>query len=109
KQAKIKMKGSNDYVPVTSTVGFYQGKAGMSPAASYTGSAKPLSILNVIDDQKLQSFARNQADFTGTSAGLYTFFNPDNTVGESTNTIPVDSKTYKEAVIMAAKKFIDYH
>ena len=110
KEAKIKMKGQNEIIPINSTLGFYHGKVGLGATTSYVGSlGKGLTIDNVIQDTKVQSFAKNSADVTGTSIGMYTMFNPDNNESKSTKVIEVDGKKYAEGVYQAAKKLIDHH
>lgn len=108
--AKIKLKGQNQTVRISSEVSFYHGKMGLGSTTAYAGSlGKPLEIDDVIEDTKLQSFAKNDADVLGMSNGTYRIFNPDNTESASTKTIKVESKKYIDGVLMAAKHFMDYH
>lgn len=108
--AKFKMKGQNDIIPITSSVGFYHGKMGMGSTTSYTGTlGKGLGIEGVIEDTKLQSFAKNDADATGTRMGVYKVYMPDNVKSKSTKIIEVDSKKYVDGVYSATKKFLDHH
>lgn len=110
KDAKIKLKGQNEIVPISSTLAFYHGKMGMGSTTSYVGTlGKPLFVNNVIEDTKVQSFAKNAADVTGTSMGMYTMFNPENKESKSTKIIDVDGNKYAEGVYQAAKKFINHH
>ena len=110
KDAKFKMKGQNDIIPISSTLGFYHGKMGMGSTTSYVGSlAKPLFIENVILDTKVQSFAKNAADVTGTSMGMYTMFNPGDKESKSSKVIEVDGNKYADGVYEAAKKFVVHH
>ncbi len=110
--AKFKLKGQNKTVAAISQAAFYNGKVptGMGANSSYIGQIKsPLDIDGVIEDQKLQSFAANRADYIGTSTAYGKWYNPENVVSKSTNIIPVDEKKYTEGVYMAGKKFIEYH
>lgn len=108
--ASFKLKGQNQYVPISSAVSFYHGKMGLASTTSYVGTlGKPLEINDVIEDTKLQSFAKNSQDVLGTSMGMYRVFNPDNTESKSTKIISVDSKKYVDGVYMGAKQFMDYH
>lgn len=110
KDAKIKMKGQNDIIPISSTVAFYHGKMGLGSTTSYVGTlGKSFSVENVIQDTKLQSFAKNAADVTGSSMGMYTVFNPDNKESKSTKVIEIDGEKYSEGVYLAAKKFVNHH
>lgn len=109
-KAKIKLKGQNQTVPISSEVSFYHGKMGLGSTSAYVGSlGKPLEIGDVIEDTKLQSFAKNDADVLGMSNGTYRIFNPENRESASTKTIKVESKKYVDGVLMAAKQFVDYH
>jgi hypothetical protein len=108
--AKIKLKGQNSVEMVTSTVGFYRGKAGAGPETMHVGILKkPLLINGVVESKKLQSFAANRTDFTGTSAGLYTFYNPENVKSTNSNVIQVDGAQYAKGTYEACKKLIDHH
>lgn len=108
--AKIKFKGQNDVDHVSSLVGFYQGKIGLGTTTSYSGTlGKALEINNVIQDEKLQSFARNDRDAIGTPFAYGVYFNPDNTTSTTTKIIPVQEQKYCDGVYMAAKKFMEYH
>jgi hypothetical protein len=108
--AKIKMKGQNEIIPITSSVAFYHGKMGMGSTTSYTGTlSKGLGILGVIEDTKLQSFAKNDADVMGTRMGMYKVFMPDNVDSKSTKIIEVDSKKYIDGVYNATSTFLNHH
>lgn len=108
--AKFKMKGQNEIVPISSGVSFYHGKMGMGATTSYVGTlSKGMWIGDVIEDTKLQSFAKNDADAMGTKIGMYRMFNPDNMESKSTKIIEVDSKKYTDGVYSATKKFLEHH
>lgn len=108
--AKIKMKGQNEIVPITSAVGFYHGKMGMGSTTSYVGTlSRGLGIDGVIEDTKLQSFAKNDVDAMGTTMGMYRVFMPDNIDSKSTKTINVDNKKYTDGVYSATKMFLEHH
>ena len=67
--AKVKMKGQNEIQTVVSDVGFYHGKVGAGATSVYQGTlSRPLAILDVIDDEKISSFARG-----GVHLGLQQF------------------------------------
>jgi hypothetical protein len=110
KNAKIKLKGQNDVIPVNSQVGFYSGKMGAGIVSSYIGTmGRSLGIEGVIEDKKLQAFAKNSADFAGIKTIYGTWYNPANTSSTSTTVIPVDEGKYVEGAYAAGKKFIDFH
>lgn len=110
KDAKIKLKGQNDVVAVNSQVGFYSGKVGAGIVSSYVGTmGKSLGIEDVIEDKKLQAFAKNSADFVGVKTIYGTWYNPANTSSKSTTVIPVDEKKYTDGAYAAGKKFIHFH
>ena len=110
KNAKIKMKGQNDVVGVNSQAGFYSGKMGAGIVSSYVGTmGKSMGIDGVIDDKKLQAFAKNSADFVGVKTIYGTWYNPANNTSKSTTVIPVDEKKYTDGAYAAGKKFIEYH
>lgn len=107
--AKFKMKGQNDIVTVVSDVSFYHGKAGAGATSAYNGGlSKPLPILNVLDDEKIASFARG-----GTSAGtatIYgTFYSVRNDKTSNAKIVNVDTAKYKEGVYLAASTFLSHH
>ncbi len=108
--AKFKVKGANKVTMATSTVGFYQGRAGAGAVSMYSGTlAKPLAITGVIDDEKITSYARGGADFYGTSSIYGTFYSADNKVTESAKVISIDLAKYKDGVYGAAAKFLNHH
>ncbi len=82
----------------------------MASTTSYIGIlGKPLEINDVIEDMKIQSFAKGKADAIGTSRGAYQVFNPEDRESSETKVINVDAKKYKDGVYDAAKKFMTYH
>jgi hypothetical protein len=108
--AKIKFKGSNTVTAVNSQVGFYSGKMGAGIVSSYVGTmGRSMGVEGVIEDKKLQSFAKNHADMTGVSTIYGKYYNPSNTASKSTTIIPVDEKKYTEGAYLAGKKFIEFH
>lgn len=110
KEAKIKFKGQNTYTGANSQVAFYSGKVGAGIVSSYVGSmGKSMEVKDVIEDKKLQAFAKNHTDYVGVSTIYGKFYNPYNTTSKSTTIIPVDETKYKEGAYMAGKKFIEHH
>ncbi|WP_346236324.1 hypothetical protein ABDK00_016025 [Niabella insulamsoli] len=110
KDAKFKLKGQNDVIGVNSSVAFYSGKMGAGSPSTYIGTmGKSLSIEGVIEDKKLQSFAKNQADYIGVETAYGRYFNPDNISSKSTTVIPVDNEKYVAGAYAAGKKFLDFH
>ncbi|MCG2615434.1 hypothetical protein LZZ85_14135 [Terrimonas sp. NA20] len=110
KKAKIKFKGENTQTPVNSQVGFYSGKMGAGIVSSYTGSlGKSMPVSGVIEDQKIQAFAKNKVDMVGVSTIYGKYYNPADNSSSSTTIIPVDDKKYAEGAYLAGKKFIEYH
>ncbi len=108
--AKIKLKGQNSIENITSTVAFYRGKMGLGPETMYVGVLKDaLPIGDVVEATKVQSYANNRTDFTGTSVGLYTMYNPDNVSSEKQKVIQVDGKKYAKGAYEACKKMIGHH
>lgn len=108
--AKIKFKGQNSVEGITSTVAFYRGKMGLGPETMYVGVLKDaLPIGDVVEATKVQSFANNRTDFTGTSAGLYTIYNPENVTSSQAKVIQVDGKKYANGAYEACKKMVSYH
>lgn len=108
--AKIKMKGQNTVTAINSQVAFYSGKMGAGIVSSYVGTmGRSMGVGGVIEDKKLQAFARNHADMVGVSTVYGKFYNPSNTTSKSTNIIPVDEKLYIEGAYLAGKKFLEYH
>lgn len=110
KDAKFKLKGSNTVTAVNSQVAFYSGKMGAGIVSSYVGSlGKSLEVNDVIEDRKLQAFAKNSTDYVGVSTVYGKYYNPDNTSSNSTTVIPVDDKKYAEGAYLAGRKFIEFH
>lgn len=110
KNAKIKLKGQNDIIRVNSQVGFYSGKMGAGIVSSYIGTmGKSMEIDGVIEDKKLQAFAKNSTDFAGAKTIYGTWYNPANTSSASTTVIPVDENIYIDGAYAAGKKFIGFH
>ncbi|WP_293301070.1 hypothetical protein [Pedobacter sp. UBA4863] len=108
--AKIKLKGQNTVEGITSTVAFYRGKMGLGPETMYVGVLKDaLPIGDVVEATKVQSYANNRTDFTGTSAGLYTIYNPENVASNEAKVIQVDGKKYAKGAYEACKKMLDHH
>ena len=107
--AKFKMKGQNTITTVVSDVSFYHGKAGAGATTFYTGTmTKPFMINNVIEDQKIASFARGGTD-AGTSTIYGTFYSVRNGKNANAKIFSVDPAKYKEGVYGAAEKFLAYH
>jgi hypothetical protein len=107
--AKIKMKGQNTVTTVTSTVAFYHGKVGAGATTVYSGTlSKPLYIQGVIEDTKLQSFARGGMD-AGTPTIYGTFYSVRNGNNANAKIISVDPAKYKEGVLAGASKFLSFH
>lgn len=110
KDAKIKLKGQNTYTGVNSQVAFYSGKMGAGIVSSYVGIlGKSMEIKEVIEDKKIQAFAKSHIDHVGVETAYGKYYNPYNSTSASTNIIPVDEKKYAEGAYMAGKKFIDFH
>ncbi|MCH5715387.1 hypothetical protein [Niabella hibiscisoli] len=109
KNAKIKLKGQNDVVGVNSQVAFYSGKMGAGIVSSYVGTmGKSLGIDGVIEDKKLQAFAKNSADFVGVKTIYGTWYNPSNTSSKSTTVIPVDEKSTQTALMPPVKNSLSF-
>lgn len=107
--AKIKMKGQNTITTVVSDVSFYHGKAGAGATSFYSGTmSKPLAINDVIEDQKIASFARGGTD-AGTSTIYGTFYSVRNGKNANAKIINVDPDRYKNGVYSAALKFLSFH
>lgn len=108
--AKFKLKGQNTYTGVNSQVAFYSGKIGAGAVSSYVGSLKKsMEIDGVIEDKKIQAFARTDRDHVGVSTLYATWYNPGNITSKNTTIIPVDQTKYTEGAYIAGKKFIDFH
>lgn len=83
---------------------------GGSPESIYTGTLKKdLTIQNVIDEKKIQSFAKGGVDVVGNDNYFGTTFSAENKKSSNTSIIKVDTKKYREGVFNAGKTFIDFH
>lgn len=110
KTTGFRMKGQNTYTGVNSQVAFYSGKMGAGIISSYVGTlGKSMEIKDVIEDKKIQAFAKSHVDHVGVETAYGKYYNPYNTTSTSTNIIPVDEKKYIDGAYMAGKKFIEYH
>jgi hypothetical protein len=108
--AKIKFKGANNVIPAISTVNFAHGKMGAGTTTSYSGTlGMPLSIDGVIEDQKLQSFAKGGLDMVAKQSLYGSYFNKENRSSTTTKVIPVDEQKYATGVLMGAAKFLEFH
>ena len=110
KHAKIKFKGENTHTAINSQVGFFSGKMGAGIVSSYIGTiGKSMEVSGVIEDRKLQAFAKNSTDYVGVKTVYGKYFNPADASTTSTTIIPVDEKKYIEGAFQACKKFIEFH
>ena len=110
KTSGFRLKGQNTVTAVSSAVRFTHGKIGLGATTNYSGMlGKPLEINDVIDDIKVQSFARGKSDATGMKTMYGTYFMTEDRSNEASKVVDVDSKKYAAGVYEAAKKFITYH
>lgn len=110
KKAFIKFKGENTHTAINSQVGFYSGKMGAGIVSSYTGTlGKSMPVSDVIEDKKLQAFAKSKTDHIGVATIYGKYYNPENTTSNSMTIIPVDEKKYADGAYQAGKKFIEFH
>jgi hypothetical protein len=70
---------------------------------------KPFYINGVIEDTKVQSFARGSTDYVGTSTMFGTYYSGDDRTSSKTKLVSVDDAQYNEWVYKAGKEFIDHH
>ena len=107
--AKIKMKGQNEIQTVVSDVAFYHGKVGAGATSVYQGTlSRPLAILDVIDDEKISSYARGGVA-AGTPTIYGTFYSVRNDHAKNAKIVNVDPNKYREGVYSAASKFMAHH
>lgn len=110
KTSGFRLKGQNTVTAVSSAVRFTHGKMGLGATTNYSGMlGMPLEINDVIDDIKVQSFARGKSDATGMKTMYGTYFMTEDRNNEASKVVDVDSKKYAAGVYEAAKKFITYH
>jgi hypothetical protein len=110
KTSGLRLKGQNTITAVNSAVKFTHGKIGLGATTSFVGLlGKPLEIKDVIDDIKVQSFARGKADAIGMKTMYGTYFMTEDRSNESSKVVDVDSKKYADGVYEAGKKFLTYH
>ena len=101
-----------EYVTGSSQVNFVCGKYNIGGGAEtvYTGGLKnDLSIGGVIEEKKVQSYAKGNVDFVGTDTYYGKLFTAANKKVSQTNIIPVDVTKYKAGVQQAGTKFLQYH
>jgi hypothetical protein len=101
-----------EYVTGASQINFVCGKYNIGGGAEsvYTGGLKnDLSIGGVIEEKKIQSFAKGNVDFIGTSTYYGKLYSASNKKVSQTNVIPVDVEKYKTGVRQAGDKFLQFH
>lgn len=101
-----------EYVTGSSQINFVCGKynIGGSAESVYNGGLKDdLSIGGVIEEKKMQSYAKGNVDFIGTSTYYGKLYSAANKSISKTNIIPVDVEKYKSGVRQAGGKFLQYH
>lgn len=101
-----------EYVRGASSIYFVSGKDGISgtPSTFYAGGLKnDLSIGGVIEEKKIQSYAKGNVDFIGTDTYYGKLYSASNKKVSNTNIIPVDVEKYKAGVKQAGTKFLQYH
>lgn len=107
--AAVKFKGQNTVTMVTSTAGFYHGKAGAGATTTYSGSlSKPMQILGVLEDEKITSYA-NAGVASGVSTIYGTYYSVRNTKTKNAKVLQVDPVKYSEGAYAAGSKFLNYH
>ncbi len=108
--AAIKFKGQNTVTAVQSKVEFYHGKMGMGSPTAYIGTlGKDLTINDVINSEKLTSYAAGSIDMIGTKTMYGTWFSTKDGSSDKSKIIPVDAAKYKEGVTAATSKFLNFH
>ena len=101
-----------EYVTGSSQINFVCGKYKIGGGAEtvYTGGLKKdLTIGGVIEEKKMQSFAKGNVDFVGTDTYYGKVYSAANKKVSQTSVIPVDVPKYKEGVKQAGIKFMQYH
>ena len=101
-----------EYVTGANSINFVCGKysIGGSPESVYTGLLKKdLVINNVIEEKKIQSFAKGEVDFVGNDTYFGKHYSAENKSSSKTNLIKVDVENYKKGVLNAGKTFLNYH
>jgi uncharacterized protein YxeA len=101
-----------EYVTGANTISFVCGKysIGGSPESVYTGLLKKDLVINdVIEEKKMQSFAKGAVDVVGNDNYFVKFYSAENKSSTKTSLIEVDVENYKKGVLKAGKTFLNYH
>lgn len=101
-----------EYATGINSIQFVCGKypIGGSAESVYTGTLKKdLTINNVIEEKRMQSYAQGEVDFVGTDTYYGKLYSADGKSSSKTTIIPVDIKKYNEGVVKAGKEFLKYH
>lgn len=101
-----------EYVTGSSQIYFVCGKDRINGGteSSYTGGLKgDLSIGDVIEEKKMQSYAKGNVDFIGTDNYYRKIYSAANKTSSNTTIIPVDVEKYKKGVKLAGTQFLKYH
>lgn len=101
-----------EYVTGANTIYFVCGKysIGGSAESVYTGTLKKDFVINdVIEEKKIQSFAKGAVDFVGNDTYFGKLYSAENKSSSTTNLIKVDVEKYKQGVLNAGKEFLNYH